>query len=105
VRASVISYVRFLRIEPGNLTDERARLTKAQADLAELKVRVRSGELVSRDATEKAWFTLARTTRDNFQNLPARTAGLVAAEKNQDACFAILSTEVNQILEGLTREA
>jgi hypothetical protein len=46
-----------------------------------------------------------RTTRDNFQNLPSRTAGLVAAERSQQRCFDILTTEVKQILEGLTRDA
>jgi hypothetical protein len=48
---------------------------------------------------------IMRTTRDNFQNLPSRTAGLVAAERSQQRCFDILTTEVKQILEGLTRDA
>jgi hypothetical protein len=46
-----------------------------------------------------------RAMRYNFSNLASRCAGLVAAEKNQQKCFDILSGEVNQILEGLTCDA
>lgn len=79
-----------------------ARLTRAQADLTELKLRVRSGELVSRQAVEGEWFKITRALRDNYQNLPSRSAGSVAAERDQHRCNEILSAEVHQILEGLT---
>ena len=99
----VQAYVAFLRSTPGNLTDERARLTRALASMAELKLRQKSGDLVDRTAVDGQFFKLARTVRDNFQNLPPRTAGLVAAERNQQKYHDILAEEVRQILEGLTR--
>ena len=104
VKTSVQAYIQFLRSEPGNLTDERARLTRAQADLAELKLRQRQGELVLRDSVDQEWFRLTRAARDNFLNLPARTDALVAAESDRQKCFDILTREVRQILEELTDE-
>lgn len=50
--------------------------------MAELKLRQQANELVDRAAVEAQFFRVARTTRDNFQNLPSRTAGLVCAERN-----------------------
>ena len=70
--------------------------------LRELELKEKSGQLVERGAAEGQFFRLARTVRDNFQNLPARTAGLVCAERNQQRCYDILADEVQQILEGLT---
>lgn len=102
VRASVKAYLAFLRSTPGSLTDERARLTCALADMAELKLRQRSGDLVLKAVVEREFFGIARATRDNFLSLPSRTAGLVAAERHQQRCHDILAAEVQQILEGLT---
>lgn len=68
VRASVKAYLAFLRSTPGNLTDERARLTRALAGMAELKLPQRSGELVLKAAVKAEFFALARAVRDHFQN-------------------------------------
>jgi phage terminase Nu1 subunit (DNA packaging protein) len=99
LRTSVKHYLVFLRSAPGNLTDERARLTKAQADLTELKLKVRRGELVSRAAVEAEWFRMGREVRDSLSNLPSRLAGIVSAEKNQDRNYATIEKEVRQCLE------
>ena len=101
LRASVRRYIQFLRTESGSLSGERARLVKSQADLSELKLRQRTGELVLRDAVEKFIFAMNRRVRDNFLNLPARTDALLAAESDRKTCFAILEKEVRQILTGL----
>ena len=105
LRSSVKSYITFFRATPGNLTDERVRLTKAQADLTELKLKVRRGELVSRDAAEKEWFRIGREIHDSLMNLPSRLAGLVSAEKNQEKNFMTIEKEVRQALERLTANA
>jgi len=102
LRSSVRSYVQFLRTESGSLTDERARLVKSQADLSELKLKQRTGELVEWAVIEKAIFALHRQLRDNFLNLPPRCDALVAAESDQRKCFDILNKEVLQILTGLS---
>jgi len=99
--AGVRGYIRFLKSKSRSLTDERARLTKCQADVAELNYRERQGELVLRSAVEKAVFSAIRQARDNFLNLPSRTDALVAAESDRRKCFDILNKEVLQILTGL----
>ena len=102
LRAAVRSYVMFLRSKTGGLTAERARLTKSQADLSELKLRERTGELVLRAAVEKAVFASTRQARDQLQNIPSRTSGILAAETNQQTIHAILTTEIHRSLESLS---
>ena len=62
-----------------------------------------TGQLIRKDVVEKKWFQLARQVRDALRNIPARAAGLVAPEKSQDKCFAILQKEIDQALEGLAK--
>jgi hypothetical protein len=100
----VQAYIRFLRTEPGKLTDERARLVKAQASLAEINLRARTGELVERSAVATRVFTLNRQTRDQILNVPSRVSGMCAAETDQGKIHALLTTELTQALEALTHE-
>jgi hypothetical protein len=97
----VRAYIRFLKKPTGALTDERARLTKAQADLFELKLKRQSGELVLRSAVEAEVFRMARMVRDQFMNVPSRIDALVAAEPDREKCFQILTRVVRQCLESL----
>jgi phage terminase Nu1 subunit (DNA packaging protein) len=105
LRDSVRRYLEFIRTKPGNLTEERARLTKAQADLMELKLRARNGELVLREAVQREAFAVGRRIRDGVENLPARLSGLFAAEPDQGNIFVLFSREISQCLEGLTNAA
>jgi phage terminase Nu1 subunit (DNA packaging protein) len=110
IRTAVRSYVQFLRSEPAALTDERARLTKAQADMAELKYRVRCGELVSRAAVERFQFAIAHEVKDALFNIRPRVNGLLlaAAQSSKDPYTAqhamgeILDRELTQALSALT---
>lgn len=101
LKASVRAYLSFLRSKTGSLTDERARLTRAQADLQELKLREKTGELVLRAAVEKMQFAQYRQVRDGLQTIPARLSGIVAAESDQRNVFDLLSKEILHTLEGL----
>ena len=104
---AVPAYITFIsqRVAGGDLKGARIAKYAVETALRELELKQKSGELVSRSAVEGEFFSIARTVRDNFQNLPARTAGLVCAERNQQRCYDILASEVQQILEGLTRDA
>ena len=84
-----------------NLYNAQKRRTIALAVREELRNRKIEGELVSRSEIEAQWFKVGRQVRDALMNIPARVAGLVAAEKKQDKCFAILEKEIRQALEGL----
>jgi phage terminase Nu1 subunit (DNA packaging protein) len=104
---AVPAYITFIsqRLAGGDLKGARTAKYAVETALRELELKQKSGEVIDRSAVDNEFFRIARTVRDNFQNLPARTAGLVAAERNQQRCYDILATEVQQILEGLTRDA
>jgi hypothetical protein len=90
------------KAEPGSsLYKAQTRRTVAAAEREELLVRRQKGELVERRAAEREWFKLSRQVRDRLENIAPRIAGLVAVEKNQEKCFAIIQTEIAQALEGL----
>jgi phage terminase Nu1 subunit (DNA packaging protein) len=99
--ASVRGYVAFLKTDPTTLKAERLRLAKVQADILELQLGQRRGELVLRRAVADREFRKHRQVRDSLENIPSRVAGLVAAESSQAKCFELLRREVQQALEGL----
>ena len=82
---------------------ETRRWTAARATREEIRNQVNQGKLVYREAVEKEMFRLARTVRDALENIPARIAGVLAAERNQEKCFALLQSEIQQALEGLPK--
>lgn len=101
---AVPAYLRFLeqRLTGSDLKAARVAKYAVETALKELEYKQKAGELVSSEAVKKEWFSISREVRDNFQNLPARTAGLVASERDQQRCHDILADEVRKILEGLT---
>jgi len=99
---AVPAYITFLRAKTGSVSDERARLLKSQADMSELKVQHRQGELVTRESVEAATFTAIRAARDRLFNIPDRVAGLLAAETDQHKIHAMLTKEIHQMLEDLS---
>lgn len=84
-----------------NLYAAQKRRTIALAIREELRNKKLEGELISRDEAQKEWFKLGRQVRDGLSNVPSRIAGLVASEKSQEKCFAIIEREIRQALEGL----
>ena len=90
-------------LSPSNtLSEARRRKETALAELRELDVRVRKGELVERAAVEKRFFAMVRTSRDLLQNIPDRLAGVLAAETDQARIHALLTQEIRQALEALS---
>lgn len=87
-----------------SLYEAQRRRTLAQAEREELKNKELAGELVRREVVEKELFRIGREVRDGLENLPARLSGILAAESNQDQIFAILTKELQQVLEVLAQE-
>lgn len=104
---AIPAYCRLLQqpSRTANLSEARQKLIEVQTQIRQVELQEKSGKLIEVSAVTNEFFTIARSVRDNFQNLPARNAGLVCAERNQQRCYDILAQEVNQILEGLTRDA
>ena len=104
VRNAIRAYLAFLRSKSGSLTNERSRLTKAQADLMELKVKTRSGELLEKRIWDHTAWQMYRATRDAFLNIGSRIGGLVAAEQDAAACSRIVDREITTALWDLSAE-
>ena len=84
--------------------DERElRKRKLAVDLAqaELELAKDQGELVNAEEVRREAYTLARTMRDAFQNLPDRLADELAAETDAGAIHHRLETELKSILRQL----
>ena len=69
-----------------------------------LELKQRRGELVAREAIEKEWLRVARTTRDNLFNVPDRVAAQCASMREQSNVHALITTEIRQCLESLAGE-
>ena len=89
---------------PSSYSEARARKEAALAELRELQLRQKKGELVTRESVQKATFASRRRARDQFQNLPARYSGLFAAESSQEKIFITMSKAIREILEELSND-
>lgn len=57
-----------------NVTNERARLARAQAELAETKLARQRGALLDAEAVEREWSDVLRTVRAGMLAVPSRVA-------------------------------
>lgn len=85
------------------LSEEKKRLTKIKADLADLKFRKEQGELIEKKKVEKEAFELARQIRNNLESIPSRVSALLAAESDEKKVKEILINEIYQALEALRK--
>ena len=87
------------RVGDKSLVEVRTRSEKYKAADLKLKHEINAGLWVKKaDIADKA-FRAGRMARDALFNIPARTAALVSAESDQNACFKIIHGEVKQVLE------
>ena len=98
--------------EPGQLptrAESEARKLAAQAELVELDLQQRQGELVPIAEVETLWFTLGRQIRDAMEAIPARILERVLAEtgeldrQQQASIRLILEGEIKQALGQLSK--
>lgn len=102
---TVNRYVKYLRGKAdrrvtggsGDIADEKARLTKAQADMAEMEAEEMASKLVRRDEVVQEWQSILMDMKSKLMSLPTKGATLVADEDNPSVC--------QEILDGLVREA
>lgn len=90
--------------ESGVITFLEAQRRKelANAQLKELDVRRRAGELIEVATVEKVMFEKGRQTRDALLSLADRLAGILAPIADQAKVHEILLKEIHQALEALT---
>lgn len=75
----------------------------AKARLKQIEVDEREGSIIAVDELKKEQYSIARTIRDALLNIPDRVYTIVAAETSANEVHKILTREVNQVLEELSR--
>lgn len=84
-----------------NLGQESARLNSFKADLAELDLKTRLGELVDAEEVRTVWLKLITATRSKLIVLPKKLAPQVYGCKTQAETVAVLEAEIHDILRDL----
>jgi phage terminase Nu1 subunit (DNA packaging protein) len=88
-----------------DLTAERARLAKEQADGQELKNALARADLVLPDAMDRATIALATAVSSRLQAIGTRTAPALAVERSVPGCQKIVDAAVDQALHELADAA
>lgn len=104
LRASVLRYVNYIRTgNRADLNSERALLTKAKREAADMENEVRRGMLHSSEDYEKGIKTICLNIRGRFLTLPAKLAPkLSEMGGNQAAIFDEMNRAIKEALEGLS---
>ncbi len=104
LRASVLRYINYIRTgNRADLNGERAMLTKAKREAAEMENEVRRGTLHSSEDIEKGIKTMCLNIRSRFLTLPAKLAPKLAEMGgDQAAIFDELNRAMKEALEGLS---
>lgn len=101
LKSSVVRYISYLR--KGSLNDERAMLTKAKREAADMENDVRRGNLCRTEEVEKGLSTLCLNMRGRFSSLPAKLSGeLSQMGGNQAGIHDKLKAAIDETLEELS---
>lgn len=90
-----------LGVEGLDLSAERARLAREQADAQALRNAVLRGELVPAGEMDKALIAICTTVSARLQTVPAKVAAELAAESTTAGCHAIAEREIHAALHDL----
>lgn len=82
----------------GPVAEQRARLLRAQAAIAEMEARRLAGELVVAADVATTTFSVQRAVRDRMAGIADRIAPIVAAETDVACCHSIIAAEVRVAL-------
>jgi pyruvate/2-oxoglutarate dehydrogenase complex dihydrolipoamide acyltransferase (E2) component len=88
-----------------SLLDVRTRREQAMAELAELELAEKRGELVAVADIRKALAPKLLSVREGLDTLADRLAPILAAEADPAKVYALLKSEHRQILAQLTAES
>ena len=105
LQATVTRYITFLRDGSGkiNLNDERAGLTRAKREAAEMENKLRMGGLHRTQDIEAGLKTVFLNIRGRFLALPAKLSPTLASMGgNQTAIFDELKQAIDEALEELS---
>lgn len=104
LKPTIIRYINFLGGESKvKLNEERAKLTRAKREAADMENDLRRGALHSSEDIEKGIKTMCLNIRSRFLTMPAKLAPKLAEMGgNQAAIFDELNRSMKEALEGLS---
>lgn len=86
-----------------DLNDERAKLTRAKREAAEMENRVRRAELMEVNEVEKAYTAMLMNFRSRILSLPQKLAPAVASlEGDKQQIQNLIQAELEEVLETLS---
>ncbi len=106
MKPTITRYIMYLRKGSGktDLNDERAMLTRAKREAADMENEVRRGNLHSTEDIEKGLSALCLNMRGRFSGLPAKLSGeLSQMGGNQAGIYDKLKAAIDETLEELSR--
>ena len=102
---SVRSYIEYLQqrafgkgVAPQDTHHERARLIKAQADMAEIDLAERTGQLVTVERIEADWIQMVTACRAKLLGIPTKTAYQIANLKDPEEVEKFLKRTIHEAL-------
>jgi phage terminase Nu1 subunit (DNA packaging protein) len=87
-----------------DIAEARAKREHHEANIAAMREAQLAGALVERDRVESVLTAVAAQVRANFERLPDKLAELVAAETDPHRCHALLTAEIDLVLEDLAAQ-
>lgn len=106
MKPTITRYIMYLRKGSGktDLNDERAMLTRAKREAADMENEIRRGNLHSTEDIEKGLSALCLNMRGRFSGLPAKLSGeLSQMGGNQAGIYDKLKAAIDETLEELSR--
>lgn len=105
---AVRGYIRYLKersINPGvvSFDEVRARKTAAEAEMAELELLQRKGDLIPMQQVIDTWLELIASCRSKMLSMPAKLAPVVAVEDNPAVCKQIVEEQMMEALDEIAR--
>jgi phage terminase Nu1 subunit (DNA packaging protein) len=86
---------------PTDYAEERARLTKAQADKGEMEAALMAGQLVHVEQLTTEWETMLMSMKAKLVAIPSKVATLVADEDNPAIIQSIIDDYMREALQEL----
>lgn len=102
MKPTVQAYLAYLRNNTGDLNQQRAELTKAKKELAELELGERKGNLHRTEDVEQALTTMLMNFRTKIMSIPAKLAKTVAGMSDSAEIYDLLKKETDEALDELS---
>lgn len=105
LQSSVVRYISYMRKGSGNtnLNDERAMLTRAKREAADMENEERRGNLHRTEDIEKGLATLCLNMRGRFSSIPAKLSGeLAQMGGNRAGIYDKLKATIDETLEEMS---